>query len=324
MKKQLIAVGLAGLLTIPAVSFGAEMAGPNLYGSFKAGLTFGSGDTAYKDFGSRWGFKGSYEISEGLTASYNYEARLDTGNAESGGGYDEILASTTTALNANGPLMDVEDPDAEADAADNRKYVSAGGPGGRHANMSLSGGFGTVSLGQMWSATANHYGFAVDPSLWAGSFGGATYRPGNTVSYSSIAGDVSFQIDKIFGDKPGLEFGASAALGPVGLGLGYWSKDDNDSGFTGVAISAGASGVSMTVGLGSTDSIDTSILHIGGALGDSGVSYGVQITNSDDNSIDQNLVILTNSLGAGASIIFEHLSPGEGDSSSLIALVVGF
>ena len=195
--------------------------------------------------------------------------------------------------------------------------------------MSLSGGFGTVSLGQMWSATANHYGFAVDPSLWAGSFGGATYRPGNTVSYSSNAGDVSFQIDKIFGDKPGLEFGASATLGPVGLGLGYWSKDDDDSGFTGVAISAGASGVNMTVGLGSTDSSagvdsDTSILNIGGALGDSGVSYGVQITNSDDDAVDQNLVILTNSLGAGASIIFEHLSPGEGDSSSLIALVVGF
>ena len=38
MKKQLIAVGLAGLLTIPAVSFGAEMAGPSLYGSFRTGL----------------------------------------------------------------------------------------------------------------------------------------------------------------------------------------------------------------------------------------------------------------------------------------------
>ena len=86
MKKQLIAVGLAGLLTIPTVSFGAEMAGPSLYGSFRAGLTFGSGDASVNDFGSRWGFKGSYEVSEGLTASYKYESKFNTTNAESSGG----------------------------------------------------------------------------------------------------------------------------------------------------------------------------------------------------------------------------------------------
>ena len=34
--------------------------------------------------------------------------------------------------------------------------------------ISLSGGFGTVSLGQIWSASANHYGFAVDPSYCVG------------------------------------------------------------------------------------------------------------------------------------------------------------
>ena len=86
MKKQLIAVGLAGLLTIPTVSFGAEMAGPSLYGSFRTGLTFGSGDASVGDFTSRWGFKGSHEVAEGLTASYKYESKINTTNAESSSG----------------------------------------------------------------------------------------------------------------------------------------------------------------------------------------------------------------------------------------------
>ena len=88
MKKQLIAVGLAGLLTIPAVSFGAEMEGkegPSLYGSFRAGVSFGVATKA-ADYGSRWGFQGTNEVSEGLTASYKYETHFNTSNAESAGG----------------------------------------------------------------------------------------------------------------------------------------------------------------------------------------------------------------------------------------------
>ena len=112
-----------------------------------------------------------------------------------------------------------------------------------------------------------------------GQFGGASYRPGNSVSYSSSAGDVSFQIDKVTGDGEKIEFGATANLGPVGVGLGYWDNANNEGSFTGVALSAGAAGVNLTIGLGSTDNAriimgedvvmgkaDTSILHVGGSL----------------------------------------------------------
>jgi predicted porin len=288
MKKQLIAVGLAGLLTIPAVSFGAEMAGPSLYGSFRTGIIFGDGDSDVSDIVSRWGIKGSHEVSEGLTASYKYEAKMNTTSAVSSG--------------------------------DN----------GRLSNISLSGGFGTVSLGQIWSASAIHYGFAVDPSYYNGVFGGASYRQGNSVSYSSSAGDVSFQIDKVTGDGEKVEVGASAAFGPIGVGVGYSRSNVDESSFTGVAISAGAAGVNLTIGLGSSDSAtgaesDTSILHVGGSLGDTGVSYALQVANSDGDGSDQNLIVLTNSLGSGASLIFEHLDPGgDGDSSSLLGLKVDF
>ena len=287
MKKQLIAVGLAGLLTIPAVSFGAE-----LYGSFRTGLTFGSGDASVADFTSRWGFRGSYEVSEGLTASYRYESKFNTTNAESSGS-------------------------------------TAGGPGGRLSFVSLSGGFGAITAGQIWSASANYYGFAVDPSYVNGLFGGANYRNASTISYSSSAGDVSFQIDKVTGDAAKIEIGASAALGPVGVGLGYWSNADDDASFTGVAVSAGAAGVNLTIGLGSSDDAtgvgsDTSILHIGGSVGDSGLSYAVQIVNGETDADDLNLIVVTNSLGSGASLIFEHASPGEADASSLLGLKVDF
>ena len=46
--------------------------------------------------------------------------------------------------------------------------------------------------------------------------------------------------------------------------------------------------------------------------------------NAKGKDISQNLIVLTNSLGSGASIIFEHLDPAVGDSSSLIGLKVDF
>ena len=84
-----------------------------------------------------------------------------------------------------------------------------GGVGGRLSYVSLSGGFGTITVGQIWSASYNHYGAKLDPTWFNGLAGGATGRTGNTVSYSSSAGDVSFQIDKVTGDDDMLQFGAT-------------------------------------------------------------------------------------------------------------------
>ena len=329
MKKQLIAVGLAGLLAIPTVSFSAEMAGASLYGSFRTGLSFGSGDASVGDFTSRWGFKGSHEVSEGLTASYKYEAKMNTTNAESAGGSDSILASQVDDGGTIGE-SNLQDVDADADGTSDK--TSVGGIGGRLSQISLSGGFGTITLGQIWSASAIHYGFAVDPSYVNGVFGGANYRNGNSVSYSSSAGDVSFQIDKVTGDAEKLELGASATLGPVGVGVGHWGNADDEAGFTGVAVSAGAAGINLTVGLGSSKDADgvkskMNIIHVGGSVGDTGLSYALQVANADaDGGVgDQNLLVVTNSLGSGASLIFEHVSHGDDtESSSLLGLKVDF
>ena len=328
MKKLLITVCLSGLLSVPSAVLGAEMAGPSLYGSFRAGLDFGSGNAEVKNYSSRWGFKGSVEVSEGLTASYKFETNLNISNAESAGGNDEILASVGSNANDGSASLDGV---ADEDDSTKGKTVSAGGPGGRQSYVELSGGFGTVTVGRIWSASYNHYGAALDPTWFNGSAGakGATYTIGNTVSYKSSAGDVSFQIDKVTGKAEMLQFGATAALGPVGVGLGYWSSDSDESGFTGVALSAGAGGIGLAVGLGSEDnamgvSSDTSLLSVSGALGDSGISYGVQVASSDNDNLDQTLVSLVNTLGPGAAIHFEHVDPGVGESSSHLVLRVDF
>ena len=357
MKKQLIAIGLLSFLIAPSVVLGdgdacapivsegmteaelmaakADMMGSSecmnqrlgsieatshghgvsFYGSFRTGLKFGSGDSDVKDFTSRWGFRGSSEVAEGLTAGFRYESTMDTTNATTAGHRHAKVTITDADDGTLSTLSRASDKDESG--------------GGRLSYVNLSGGFGTVTLGQIWSASGTHYGFAVDPSYVNGSFGGSNGRNANSISYSSSAGDVSFQIDKVTGAAEKIELGATAAFGPVGVGLGYWSSDIDDSGFTGVALSTGAAGVSLTIGLGSSDdkdgvSSDKSILKVSGALGDSGFAYGLQVTNGETDAGDQNLVVLTNSLGSGASLIFEHLDPGVGDNSSLLGLKVDF
>ncbi len=107
--------------------------------------------------------------------------------------------------------------------------------GGRLANVGLSGGFGSLSLGQIWSASFNATGAITDNSLlWGDS--ATSYRVGNAVSYSNSVGNASVQIDAIMdggrdtGDAVDqVEFGMTIGLGDIGkLAVGYVeSKDTN-------------------------------------------------------------------------------------------------
>ena len=95
-------------------------------------------------------------------------------------------------------------------------------PGGRLAYAGLSGGFGTITLGQIWNAAYNHAGAITDKSYY---FGNATtgYRHGNALSYAHSTGPVGFQLDLISDggmdtgqgiDKT--EFGVTVGLGDIG------------------------------------------------------------------------------------------------------------
>ena len=107
--------------------------------------------------------------------------------------------------------------------------------GGRLAHVGLSGGFGTVTFGQIWSASFNATGAITDNSmLWGDS--GTSYRVDNALSYSNSVGNASVQIDAIMDSSRDtgeavdqVEFGMSIGLGDIGkLAFGYVeSKDTN-------------------------------------------------------------------------------------------------
>ena len=130
------------------------------------------------DGGSRWGIKGSAEVSEGLTAVYRFEHKISTKDASQ--------------------------------------------PGGRLAYAGLSGGFGTLTVGQVWSASFNSVGAITDNSFY---FGDSTtsYRHGNALSYAFSSGAVGVQVDLVSdGDKDSgqgfdkTEFGVTVGLGEIG------------------------------------------------------------------------------------------------------------
>ena len=136
-----------------------------LYGSIRAGVesvphntgtaaapVYSGSTVGVGDFTSRWGFKGSNEVAEGLTAVYRYETKLNSSEASL--------------------------------------------PGGRLSYVGISGGFGTITAGQIWSASYNSVGAMTDNSVrWGDSE--TTYRVGDAVSYAVSVGNLSVQADAI-------------------------------------------------------------------------------------------------------------------------------
>ncbi len=115
------------------------------------------GVSGLADNGSRWGIKGSSDISDGLSAVYQFETKIDS--------------------------------------------TDASNPGGRLSYAGISGGFGTLTMGQLWSASYNHIGGIQDIGNVYGG-GDFTARTADTISYAVSVGSLSFQAD-IQGNKGG-------------------------------------------------------------------------------------------------------------------------
>ena len=106
-------------------------------------------------------------------------------------------------------------------------------PGGRLAYVGLSGGFGTLSLGQIWSASYNHAGVIRDIGNWLSS-SDTSARVGNAVSYAFSSDAASFQVDAIMdGGKDTdsaidqVEFGVTVNMGDIGkIALSYTDVND--------------------------------------------------------------------------------------------------
>ena len=155
--------------------------------------------------GSRWGVKGSSEVSEGLTAVYRYEENLNLANATLGAG-------------------------------------------NRLSSVGLSGGFGTVTLGRIWSASYNHVGVLTDNGVWSGNNNSPTLRTSSNLSYSASTGPISFQLDAGMGAGTGrsldmAQLGMSFDTGAANVGMAFTSNKNAEQ-----KVRTSAFGVSVPVG----------------------------------------------------------------------------
>ena len=345
--KKLLTVSLLGvLLSIPSVVF----AEASWYGSIRTGIEDTS-STGVADFGSRWGVQGSSEVSEGLTALYRYERKIDS----------------TDASDANND-----------DGSDN---------GGRLSYVGLSGGFGTITVGQVWGAAYNHFGGIVDQALNYGSPGSTGYRFGDALSYAVSVGNVSLQADALMDQSTddtgdGFNFGATLSglmetgsvavahrshpddgaasksssyiAGNYGIGdmtvfLGY-SQDSTDYGISATCTAASIAATTDSCTNDGKDKITYAGVH--GGVGDTGVNYvftmrsektsssgfgwvdaddddtfdaGENVATSPSSSSNPWTLGLSRSLGGGASVKFEHSEPDtDADSTTAVWLQVNF
>ena len=78
-------------LSVPSVIFAADDDGAVWYGSLRGGVELGGGhDGKFSTTGSRWGIKGSSEVSEGLTAKYLFETRVNTSSEDPNQGTNQL------------------------------------------------------------------------------------------------------------------------------------------------------------------------------------------------------------------------------------------
>jgi len=105
----------------------------------------------------------------------------------------------------------------------------------RVAVVSISGNFGTIGIGNQWSAFYDTVGTHIDPTFTIAynlysSFTGGPYRASNTIKYSNSFGPVYLELDVRINDENGQNEGADVAekIRGDGVGLGVsWSASDN-------------------------------------------------------------------------------------------------
>ena len=99
--------------------------------------------------------------------------------------------------------------------------------GNRLSYVGLSGGFGTLSIGRIWSASNNSVGSLLNPTFFYGK-GGTSVRVGPAVSYANTVDAASFQVDLVLdGGNPSksgvdhYEFGLSFDLGAATVAFAH-------------------------------------------------------------------------------------------------------
>ncbi len=210
----------------------------------------------------------------------------------------------------------------------------------RIAKVGISGSFGSVDLGNQWSAWYNHVGVHVDPTF---SVGGShhigPFRTANTIKYSNSFGPVSLEVDARVDDsaidpatmKPeeggdGFAAAGSLALGDnVTLALGIDDSKGAPGQKNGETLVGG--GVKVSFGNywasvahqskdpeGDGPKPNTTQLWVGGSFGNTSVMIGTGMHDMDGNDNDPGndpsdiTWAVYHDLGGGFHLLYEGIS----------------
>ncbi len=268
-------------LTAPSV----VLAEATWYGSFRAGISSSSGNTVLYTPLSRWGVKGSNEISDGLSAVYRYEEALDLRNATL--------------------------------AAGNRlSYVGLSGGFGT-LTMGRVWGAEYNSTGAILDSSyylGNSYGsYRIGPAVsYAISTGPVNLQLDAVMRDNPVNNNKT--VDRML-------FGASAGFGAGKVAISYDSNSDgiDDDGdmipkTTNTTLAGEVSFGSMRVYVGQAtrkpdggNKARTIMGGVGGSLGDTGMGFLMQAAKRRDAMGKPTPILLSlyRSLGGGSTVILE-------------------
>ena len=198
MNKKLIAAAVSAAVVAPVAAYGEA----TVYGSITNAIKLVSPDAAAKEsstnlagLSSRIGFKASSDLGNGLTAS----AKLELG----------VVSNDNISVNDNDATPDDDDDDNDKDPFDKTRVATVG----------LSGGFGSVTLGQQWSAYFNTFGTLVSPTYTVAHAAAPNlFRTGNTIKYANAFGPVGLEVDVRLDEGDGTD---AKENGGTGIGLTF-------------------------------------------------------------------------------------------------------
>ena len=198
MKKSVIIAG-----AVAAIMAGSAIADTTVYGRARMGLVVSADDdtkVGLANGSSRFGFKGSEDLGNGMSAIYHYEL-----------GYD----------------------------ADNNGQAGTSPVSNRIGLVGLKGDFGTIAMGNMWTPVYNLVSSATDKFnlIYNDAQYAISGRAGDALAYVNKFGAVDVQVALVANDS-GAEsdlvdvynIAAKYTTGALAFGLGFQKDSDNTNG----------------------------------------------------------------------------------------------
>ncbi|MDE0282852.1 MAG: porin [Gammaproteobacteria bacterium] len=290
MNKKLIAVAVAGVVAAPVA-----YADISAYGRINNRIVIADNDDVNMETsGSRFGFKGSGDLGNGMSAFARYEFSTTTDHAASGAGL-----------------------------------------GSRLSFVGLSGPFGSISLGQQWSAYFQNLGTHASLNIIKGPGQIGPFRTGNTIQYSNSFGPVSLTLDARAddaGDGGGNGLGGGVTMTPMDnftIAGAFDSNDDSGTDVMGIAGIMGFGGITVTVAheqseTGDDSETNNTLLWLGAGVTDQlslTVGYGTSETEDDmgTSETDQLALIGVLNMGGGLKLWgqFHNEDSGSSDADTI-------